>query len=303
MNRCALAALLIASAGHPAFALDFGNGFSVVGEVELEYADFDGADDTFFAGDVTISWRSNGGNGLGFGADFTVDTFRSLDEGGDLTAYWGGLVVTTGFGEATIGAPRPVLDTVYDFPEFGTNSAINREVGFLSGSAIGLLSLAADETPVGIGFRGSSGGIDYGISLHRMDIGANEITSTEIAARYTIGSTVFMGGLEIVDASAGSDLTNALFGMVYKANQLTLGLELTNRDAGGSASTARIHAGYDIGDALTVTGDYLQIDSDINTDLFSLGAEYRIGQTGFVEAGVTSGNSTDVIDIGVGFKF
>jgi hypothetical protein len=50
-----LATLLVTAA--PAMALDFGNGFSLTGDVELEYYQTNSSDQSLAFADMTLSWR------------------------------------------------------------------------------------------------------------------------------------------------------------------------------------------------------------------------------------------------------
>jgi hypothetical protein len=306
MRSAAFLAFLLASTSTPALALDFGNGFSLTGEVEFEYADISGSDsETYFIGDVTLGWRAGEAGALGFGFDFAVDTAYLFSESEDFTAYWGGLVLTTGFGEFTVGAARPVLDTVYQFPDVGTNGLIGVELGFVNGSIMAFYPKIADRVATGVSLAGSSGAFGYGVSVHKLDAGGATLDGSQIALTYSLGDTMLMGGVEAVSVSGGNNLSTVQFGVVYDKGPLELGVELKHIDNGPSTTRlSRLHAGYDVTDAITVSGDIARISgSGSGTDIWGLGAEYRFGNGGFLEVGTTSIENTDIWDLGLGFRF
>ncbi len=253
-------AFLLATVGSPALALDFGNGFSTTGEIELEHSKYMFSNYSYFTGDVTLSWRSSGSGAIGYGADLTILHFRQIKESEGSTAYRGGLVVTTGFGDFTIGAPRRALSTVLTLPELGTNRMVNLEFNQLRWDSFH--PLLSEDTELGLAFTGTSGNLTYGASAHQFEGGKATADTVQIAASYIMGSTTFMGGVQRVTGFGPSNQTALIFGMLYDRNKLTLGLELSNfaNDNGQSFASARLHAGYDITDAFTVLADITQID-------------------------------------------
>jgi len=58
-----LGILALATLGTPALGLDFGNGFTLSGDIELEYITAGGSSNSFTVGylDATLGWRNQAG--------------------------------------------------------------------------------------------------------------------------------------------------------------------------------------------------------------------------------------------------
>jgi hypothetical protein len=140
----AFAALVAGSA--PALALDLGSGFTVSGDVELEYsADEIGNEGSTAFIDATLGWRSQAGGSIGFGFDLDLVGMESFGAGFSASAITGGLVLTTEFGELTVGNPRPLLSTMIDTPMIGGLRTYDVQLENLSGSTLEFLNLTTDE--------------------------------------------------------------------------------------------------------------------------------------------------------------
>lgn len=306
MTRATLAALLLTAAS-PALAFDLGNGLSLTGEVELEHGRGEESD-SFLHGDATLSWRNGGAGALGFGLDLTVESIFVLGDNEDITSYWGGVVLTTGVGEITLGAARPVIDTVYSFPDFGTLSIFN--VGFppIARSFTTFFAAIEEDIVVGVSLEGSAGALTYGASIHELNTFSGTAHSSQIAVTYAMGDTTLMGGFETVSVSGmGGSVSTYRIAALHRMDRLTLGAELSSQDADMSPSTnfGLLYGGYDVSEALTVRGNIGVVDEISGSDtIWNLGAEYRFGNGGFLQGGVTSlGDSDEIYDVGIGFRF
>ena len=304
MTRTALAALLL-SVASPAAAVDLGNGLSLTGEVELEHGRAE-ISESFLRGDVTLGWRNAGTEALGFGFDLNVVAINPTGGTDDVTMYWGGLVLSTGFGEITLGGARPVLDDVYDFPDFSKLSLYEIGVPPFAESYTTFFTALQDEFTPGVSLVGSSGALGYGLSLHEVESFTGSVRSTQLALTYATGDTTFLGGFETLSLSTGS-LSNFRLGVVQRMEAITLGAEVGSLQGTGTpdVTTARLHGAYDVTDALTVGANLGYVEDVGGSDtLWSANAEYRFGNGGFIEGGVTSlGTSDDIVDIGIGFRF
>lgn len=304
LGSAATAALLALAAS--AHAYDFGNGLSIVGEVELQHLS-DGTDSkSFLAGDVTLAWRYAGDSGLGFGFDLTVDSLYQVSGDQDFTAYWGGLVLTTSLGEITIGAAHPVIETVYRFPKLGTSKLADLQLLSVGGPLVSFLTLINDDVTPGLSLAGATGALSHGVSLHELDTPGGDVRSSQIALGYDMANTRFLGGFEVIGLSGGNSISIYKLAVLHQMDALTLGAEISAAEGSltGTESFGCVHAAYDVTEALTVSANYGQVDGPGTSDeLWSLSAEYRFGNGGFVQAGSTNLGEDDFWDVGIGFRF
>jgi hypothetical protein len=304
-----LSAVLISAAALaplPVVALDFGNGFSLVGDVELEYVTSDGDDATFAIVDLTLGWRSQGGGALGFGFDLTAIAFENLDSNDGVDRLWGGLVLTTGFGDFTIGSPRPLFDTLSPAPEIGLNRAIDLELSAVEGPTLGIAALVSDDLDIyGISFRGEQGGFTYGAAVHQAD-DEDDTRIVELVGSYSFGAPRVYGGVELIDGDFSID--RLLFGGVYETDVWSVGAEFGRVSFfGDSIDIVQIFGDYEVIDGLTIGGQFKQISvGPDEAQIFGLSGEYSFGTGGFAHLGVTSVNDIfdqDFVNASVGFRF
>lgn len=307
MRHALAATLLLGASALPVQALDLGNGFSLIGEVELEYGNNATTANSYLDTDATLRWRSADGGAFGFGFDFGVESLYLLDESDDLTMFWGGLVITSDFGDFTLGAARPVADTVYAFPDFGTNS-VNQLLLFpMTRSLASFFGLITDEQVLGVSFVGSSEALGYAVSIHEIDTPINTLRSSQLVLTYAAGNTSVMGSFEVMGVGLPENITAFRFGVLHEIGALTLGAEAGALESptADTQNFARLHGAYEVTPALTISADlgYLDTMGGSSIDLWALGAEYRFGNGGFVEAGATSAGDEETWDVGLGFRF
>ncbi|MBK6466821.1 MAG: hypothetical protein IPF96_08115 [Rhodobacter sp.] len=291
-------AALVALSGLPtaATAFDLGGGLVATGEVKLEYTDSSNNNTAAAIGDITLAWRS--GSVLGF--DAALDSIW-LDDGNDFTNLWAAVVLSTSFGDFAVGAPRPVTETLKVMPNISSSRLIDIEFGSLTASLTAFTSYFDNGMTPGLAFTSTAGNLRYGLSYHQIDDGVS-------TADLVTGAMVFSGGQTTYfimgeAASEGSDdVVTLQIGALHQADRYALGANLAHVEfSTGNMSAGRLYGSYSLTPALSVKGDYLAItDSD---DLLSLSAEYRFGQNGFVEGGVSVFGDVEVFDIGVGLKF
>lgn len=304
-SATAIAALLTGFAG-PAFALDFGNGFSLGGDVELEYlTDGSGDDESFGFADVTLGWRSQGGGTVGFGFDLTANTLAILDDGDSFTAYWGGLVLTTSIGEITVGNPRPLLTTMIDTPEIGGAGVYDLEFSSVTGSTLDFVALISDPDIYGISFRGGAGALTYGVSYHSVE--GPDVDAVELGANYTFGNTLIQGGVELIDTPTTS-LEKVLLGATQSYDRWSVGAMLGNSSQGSETLTSlQVFGDYDVTDALTLGAQLLAVDSEGGSETYyGLTGEYGFGSGGFAQLGLLdndSGSGDALYNASLGFRF
>jgi hypothetical protein len=306
MRIAAPTALFIASISGPVAAFDLGNGFSLTGEVELEYLTSDGDDVTLGWIDVTLGWRSQGGGAIGFGADLTIDSLQQLDTGEDVTAYWGGLVITTGAGDFTIGMPRPVLDVLFDTPKLGGNSFIDFQFEQFAGPLASVLITVQEVDAYGVSFVGASGDLKYGISYNDLeDLDAEVI---QVAANYQLGATLIQGGAEVI-TSGSDDITALVLGATHDFDRFSIGAAVTDvsSSAGGfDGQSIKVFGEYEVTDALTLGAQIQNFEQPVNGTLYGLSGEYTFGPGGYARLGVLDSDQSNdeaIFDAAVGFRF
>lgn len=305
MRITAPTVLLLASVGCPALALDFGNGFSLTGEVELEYIDFADDSDAALWVDVTLGWRSQGGGAIGVGFDLGVDGFANLDGGDSRGVFWGGLVVTTAAGDLTVGAARPVLADIYDLPKLGGSTLVTLELRSATGPIAGALAVLGDEQLYGVSFKGSSGNLTYGISYNEPE--DEPLSFLEAGVTYRIGNSLLKAGIETIGIG-GIDLTLVSLGATHDFQRLSLGVHLTELvDGPSDVSNVQVFGSYQVTDALTVEAMVQDIDgSGTSIRGYGVSGEYSFGGA-FARLGAASidgfGTDDTLLDAAVGFRF
>lgn len=294
----------------PTFALDFGNGFSITGEVELEYlTDFD--EDTSAAyGDVTLSWRSQGNGSLGFGFDLNPVAIAFLESGNSFSTLWGGLVMTTSLGDFTIGSPRPLFDSLSHAPVLAEARLIDLGFGQFTGSSLATARLLSGSNvdSYGVSFKGATGDLSYGAAYHVVDVSPSDVKFLELTVGYRMGATEIYGGVERTEPSSGADATTrTLLGAEYEADRWSAGLEAIHSSSGGTSATVfSLFGGYEVSENLSITALATDL-SDVGAPgtLYGIGAEYRFGSGGFAQLGYAGGNGfgEDIATVSLGFRF
>ncbi|MBA3909017.1 MAG: hypothetical protein C0524_03835 [Rhodobacter sp.] len=306
MRIAALGGLIIASISGPALAIDLGNSLSLTGEVELEYLNSDGDDTSFGFIDITLGWRSQGGGAVGFGFDLAVDSTQLLETGEDRTAYWGGFVITTGAGEFTVGAPRPVMNVLYETPKIGGNSFYDELLPQFTGPLTSVLVKTSDANAYGVSFIGESGNLKYGVyyaNLENLDADVLQLAGT-----YRLGATLVHGGAERI-TDGPIDVTTLELGVTQEFDRFSLGAEIIDISSSGApfdGQSIKLFGEYNMTDALTLGVQIQNVDSPVDATLYGLSGEYGFGSGGYARLGVLDsdqGTSEPLFDAAVGFRF
>ena len=290
MNLFSSAAFSVLALGTmPALALDLGNGLSLTGNVELEYVSYsDGDDATVGFSDLTFGWRSQGGGALGFGVDLTLVNFEDFDDNEGRGAVWGGLVLTTGLGEFTIGNPRPLIETMITSPDIGGFRLLDLELATVTGSTLeGLMLFQEDVDSYGVSFKGTSGALTYGASYHKLEQGPFEADAIELVMTYQMGKTALLGGAEIIDTPS-TDGEKLLLGATYTEDRWSAGALLTSASQGSSDyDSVKLWGDYSISDAFSVGAQVMSLNGNSSGQTFyGITGEYGFGAGGFAELGV-----------------
>ncbi len=295
----------LAAISSPALALDFGNGFSLTGEVELEAIDFGADSDSALWVDVTLGWRSQGGGAIGFGVDLGIDGFHNLDGGDQREVFWGGLVLTTAAGDLTVGAARPVLLDLFDLPKLGGSTLLDLELRSITGPFAKAIAVGSDEQLYGVSFRGASGDLSYAVSYHEPD--SLPFSFLQAGMTYQIGNSLLKAGIEQLELG-GLEFTLLSLGGSYDFERLSLGLHLSEVIEGpGKVTSVQLFGTYQVTDALVVEAMVQDIDADSSQfQGFGLSGEYGFG-SGYARLGVAEvdglGTDDTVLDAAVGFRF
>lgn len=306
LTTSALSALVLCP--FPALALDFGGGFSLTGDVELEYfTEGSGDDSTFGFVDLTLGWRSQSGGGLGFGADLALVQIEDLDGGVSGNAIWGGLVLTTGFGEFTVGNPRPLLKTMIDSPYVGGLRTFDLELSSLTGSSLEtLLVFQEGVDSYGVSFMGGSDALTYGASYHALSQGPFDADVLELALTYQLGKTRIQAGAEVVDTPS-FDSEKLLIGATYEADRWSAGLMISSFSQGTSdIDSLKLWGDYSVTEALTLGAQVMSIDGSSSQTLYGITGEYGFGAGGFAELGILDSDSSGsdaIYQASVGYRF
>lgn len=107
-----LSTAALAAFAAPAFAQDASTGLKFSGDARYEYNRRGSDTETTLFGDLRAEWRAPSSGAIGFGADLQIATIQSSGDfvDNEYTEVWGGAVVTTPYGELTLGRPRSVID-------------------------------------------------------------------------------------------------------------------------------------------------------------------------------------------------
>ncbi|MCU0827501.1 MAG: porin [Tabrizicola sp.] len=310
MKHLATASLIAFALGSSStLALDLGNGFSILGDVELEYLT-DGDDDVSFAfADVTFGWRSQAGGQIGFGLDLTLQNFSDLDNGEGRTATWAALVVTTGYGDVAIGRPQPVLERFFDAPEMGGThypDVLFGVFGGYGGSFIAQVALFEDADMVGVTFQGEASGLTYGAGVHRIDSTPSDVNAYELAVGYKAGGVELFGGFERIDTPV-EYLDRLQLGARYDADRWAVGAHHQSLDfVVTNFEVSTLYADYKVTDALTLGVQAQHFDTGpASNDFYGLSGEYSFGPGGFAQLGYLKAAEgiEDVFSASVGYRF
>lgn len=301
-GSAAFAALALGLSTTGAVALDLGSGFSIVGDVELEFNGGNGDDESLGFTDLTLGWRS----ASGIGVDLTFVSITEFDGNDDESALWGGIVFTTGLGDVTVGRPRPLMADMSSAPYLGSVRAFSAgELGLISGSFVDLIGMYSDNLDVyGITLEGESGALRYGLGLHSLRAEGQSVEAIEVTARYQLDSAEVYGGFETVDVQPEA-YTKVMLGGRFIQERWSAGVELSNiKGFGpGDSTFTKLFGDYEVIDGLTLGMQY-EDWGDAGGNLIGLNGIYGFGSGGFAELGYVSNTDGDhVTSASIGFRF
>lgn len=297
MNHSILvSALILGASSLPSVALDFGNGFSTTGELEVELLSANGDSETLAYGSADLVYQQPGG---GFGAFVGLD---ALSISGDSESiFYGALTYTADFGKFQIGAPRPLIDDYFDAPTLGGARffGLLLPVGRSFRSSIFAFGGNFD-TPVGIRYDGTFGKLQAGASYDKFDGG----TFIDAAARLKLDTISFSGAVEQIESDNGFVQTLYHIGAEARLDKLTMGAIYTSLGVAEQTVT-HIYALYSPIENLDLTASYLMSDSIFSgTDAFGLSAKYAFANGLYAEAGYLDGFfGGDLYTASLGFRF
>lgn len=308
----AFAALATGLVAPAATALDFGNGFSLKGDVEVEYLS-EGGDGTSYAfTDLTLGWRSQGGGAFGVGVDLSVTGIKNFEEDNSSHYTWASLVLTTAYGELAIGRPRAVLDGMFDTPQIGGTQIFDSSLVFFgNGSSVTFFTQTLDSDVTGVTFKGAQGNLSYGVGMHRLreSVFGIDADVVEAAMTYQLGNTKLFAGAELVDPAntSATDIEKILFGARHDAERWSAGLVASKLSVGRiDFKTYTLFGDYKVTEALTVGAQILRIEqSGFSSDIYGLSSEYGFGSGGFAGLGVVMPEDSpdDRFTASVGYRF
>jgi hypothetical protein len=308
LRPATFAAIATLCAAPMAQALDFGSGFSLKGQIDLDY--LKASDDDFGLGttDLTLGWRSQSGGALTFGADVSVTSFTEFDDGSTTASYyWGALVLGTTYGELSVGRPLPVLKRFFDTPEIGGTQLYDLLLNIGGDSALSYVVLISDPDVVGLTFKGTTGALTYGAGLHRVTSVGGEADVIELAASYQIDQATLFAAVETLDIDSAETIEKLQVGARYDADRWSAGVLVTDLSATGSdLQTIKLFGDYKITPNFKVGAQVLSVDEGSDSgEIYGLSTEYSFGPGGYAGLGLLDeeGASETAYTATVGFKF
>ncbi|NHB77453.1 porin [Rhodobacter calidifons] len=308
--RRSLSLVFVALAASPAAALDLGNGFSIIGDVELEYLAAGSDQQRLAIHDLTLGWRSQGSGSLGFGLDVTTQGYNILGEDIDTHILWAAGVLVTPYGEIAAGRPQPVLERMFPLPQPGGTRYVDfllASIGGHGGSFLVQAALQSDDVDfTGLTLKGSAGDVTYGAGVHRIDAGSETADGYELGAIYRLGGTELFAAYEAIEVP-GNTFDRWQIAARYAAERWSVGVHHQDADyflSGYGITT--LFADYRPMDALTIGAQVLATNPG-EFELYGLSAEYRFGpgafgQLGYVTQSSGSG-SDDIFSASLGYRF
>jgi|GEM_PF-1548235 len=307
MKKVPLLALAAAAASTGALAQSLPEGVTARGTIELEYVHSTGGFDEQVAyGDLDLSYRTPDGAGaLGFGFDLGLTALATT--GGRDSAIYAAAVLTTLWGDYSIGIPRTAFDQQINLPPVVGSRLIDAEFAIGGGSRDFLSSayLFGSSHIYGLRYDGSFGALGLSASLH--DSEDLDGYTFQLAGTYGLGNgATLLAGYERVDTSGAGTLQSLLLGATLDRNRLDGGLILGHTSAPfGDTSLARGYIGYDVTQQLNLRGELLYRDGTSSQTFYGVGAEFTLpGSGAYIQGGVLDTDSADpILDASLGFRF
>lgn len=284
LGKIGIAAIASLSAS-AAMAQSLPAGVSVTGFVQAEYL-FDADDgDSAFIADLLLDYNGAAAGGMPIGFELGVIAVES-DFGFTDTAFYGSVYYDATFGRISVGTPRTALDDYIDVPSFG-QMGMPTELDVFFGSYTDLVALDGDFTVYGIRFDGSSGDIDYGVSVHSVE--GEDFTTVTAAASYDVGNYTLAGGIEY---SADAPQTGYLASVTADFDPLSVRLMVSSPMLFGEVFYS-LSGEYALANNLVISAQYID-GADLISAFYSVGAEYTFMENAYVGASVM--DSTDAFD-------
>lgn len=161
-------------------------------------------------------------------------------------------------------------------------------------------NIAESERAFGVRYDTTSGPLSYGVSWHRISSDFGDVDAFSGAARYTVGTLTYAGGIEHLNGP-GDSATLARVGVEADYDPLRAHLYLFKGDSGVSPDAVEVGVSYDVMANLTIGATYMDIDDSV--DLLGITAKYNIANGGYVQAGITDVDSDTFFDLSVGYRF
>lgn len=224
----------------------------------------------------------------------------------DETALWGALVLTTSFGEISVGRPRPLLATFSPAPDLGATRLFTvGEIGLVFGSLVDLTAIYQPEVDIlGATLKGDVGALSYGVGVHSLRNGGFSVEALELTLKYALDNAEVYGGLEAVDFPMET-YNKVMFGGRYLQDRWSLGMEVVNITGFGSGSQTftKVYGDYEVMDGLTL-GVQFENWGGSSDNLIGLSGVYTFGIGGFAELGYVSDSyGSNVTSASIGFRF
>lgn len=292
--------------------LDLKNGFSLTGEVELEYAHFDGNgvnEATYAFVDLGLKWRSQSSKGFGFGVDVDLLGTDATGIESDWSKIWGGLVLTTDLGDLTIGTPRSVIKTMILAPNLGGFTALEGSNDSFGGSWLETFGIADFINISGVSFKGTKGVLSYGASYNWISSDLPDDSKQrilELVAVLEKGKIRIQAGFQQKEFLGVSTIRRSL-GATYTGDRFSAGvLRSETPSSFFPTSTTLVFADYAIPDALTLGAQASQMQiGTFWTNFYGLTGEYTLANGAFAQVGLYNAPDYDIThaNASIGFRF
>lgn len=304
-----LALTAFAAAVSPALALDLGNGFTMTGEVELEYLWNSDDDRSLSYVDVALGWRRQASGDLGFGFDVTLQDIYVEDSALEGTYIWAAGVLTTPYADISVGRPLPVLERMFPLPQVGASRYLDLRLdpfGGLGGSFIANAAVINDPDILGVTAVGAAGSVSYGLGYHQSESGGFRSEIYEVGVIYRIEQTELFLALEHAPNDI-DDLNRFQYGVRYQGDGWSIGGHYQELDfIFLPLEAVTFFADVNLGDRFTLGAQAFRAKNGLSTvEALGVTGEYAIGQGGFGQLGYFDGGSEldRFVSASVGWRF